>query len=423
MCILGNLLTLSHSIKLLEDQNGSTTSFKDVAIDTFSTIEAHTEFLFERPPTQIYQQLTHRPSRPPPKPKPPTRNPNTTFLYIRSADLELPHDENHIQTYLLRCPTCFRTTFTSLQGLLNHARISHSQDWGSHDECVRACAVADPGIDVDAGIEVGLGPVGILPGLRSLFQRAVGAHTANGSFSEAGNTAEIQPPQEPTSGLHLARTLGLHKDTPALAPFLGKQAIRRGIKEWDDGGVVDIDGFEEDNSWTTNGRERNSIKGSKPKRWRMPYMHRNDAESSIMDSHIVDAGDQFHSAIVQGDKQKTSNNIHSSPGETHVIDRNIEEERISKVGPTDAAIVPGIRLGTRFHFVARIVITDCSLWIPLGSLHSYFQHGQFSASAEVTQRCSRDIDRRQKNKIDNTHMWMLSVDSPSYVRRSYQMHS
>ena len=343
-----------------------------MAIDTLSAIETPSEFLFAREegrPTQAFAQQRYRPSRPPPKPKIPTRSPSATFLYIRSADLEPPYDENHIRTYLLRCPTCFRTTFTSLQGLLNHARISHSQEWGSHDECVRACAVSDEGIDASAGIEVGLGPAGILPGLRSLFQRAVGAHPANGPFFGSDNVAGCQ---ETTSGSHLARTLGLHKDTPALAPFLGKEATRRGIKEWDNDSVVDVDGFEGGDSQssprnTTNDRERGSVSGRESKRWRMPYMHRNDFEPTTAYSHVVIAA----SAVVPGDKQAISNHVYSSHGEMPPIDTRNEETTALEL-EADLTPAPGTNLpplGTRFHFGARIVITDHSLWIPPGSCH------------------------------------------------------
>jgi hypothetical protein len=294
--------------------------------------------------------------------------------------------------------------------------------------------VADSGMDVSAGIEVGLGPVGILPGLRSLFQRAVGAQSANGALSEADNAAELlghQPSQEPTSGSHLARTLGLHKDTPALAPFLGKQAIRRGIKEFDDGGVVDIDGFEEDNSQsaapgTTDDRERKSIKGWKSKRWRMPYMHRNDVEPTTTNSHIVVAEDNSPSAVLRGEEQTTSNVIHSGPGGKSSIDRNMEETAISKRESTDIALGSGVSLptlGTRFHFVARVVIVDRSLWIPLGSCHTSVTILCYPTSAELTQRSFRCVDRRQKTGIDHTHIWMISVESPSYVRHFFSIAS
>ena len=353
-------------------------SYRDVAIDTLSAIETPSEFLFAAeadPLDQTFPQQAQRPSRPPPRPKLPTRDPNTAFLYIKSADLEPPHDENNVQLYLLRCPTCFRTTFTSLQGLLNHARISHNQEWGSHDECVRACAVPDPNIETSDGIEVGLGPVGILPGLRSLFRRAVGVHSIHGpGVDSVKEHPECQLPQIPNPGSHLARTLGLHKDTPALAPFLGKHATRRGIKEWDADGVVDIDGFEDDNAQNTHDKnndwERDPIKGPKSKRWRMPYMRRNDVEPTTINCCMDGGGDNPPSAVVCGDDQ-ISSIIHAGPekGSTGTAS---QEVGILNLVSTDATLASGVgwpTLGTRFHFVARIVITDHSLWIPIGSYH------------------------------------------------------
>jgi hypothetical protein len=341
-----------------------------VAIDTLSAIEAPSEFLFVHEagiPAQAPPQQTYRRSRPPPRAKVPIRNPSTTFLYIRSTDLEPPHDEEQLQTYLLRCPTCFRTTFTSLQGLLNHGRISHNQEWGSHDECVRACAVADSSIDVSAGIEVGLGPVGILPGLRSLFQRAVGTQPTNGLFFEADSVAELpgaQPRMEPTLGLHLARTLGLHKDTPALAPFLGKQSTRRGIKVWDHDSVVDIDGFGDEDSQNelhtiTSDGESNPIKRHKPKRWRMTYMHRNDITPMLTNDDPI---------VLPSSEQICKGN-HSAPGEQSSVNPNTEETKSVKVEPTDTVLAPLPTPSTRFHFVARIVMADHSLWI--GSCYDF----------------------------------------------------
>jgi hypothetical protein len=200
-------------------------------------------------------------------------------------------------------------------------------------------------------------------------------------LSEANNAAAELPgcqlSQEPTSGSHLTRTLGLHKDTPALAPFLGKQAARRGIREFDNGGVVDIDSFEINTQSTVHGtadnREKKSIKECRSERWRMPYMHRNDVERTAVGSPII-VTDDSPSAVFRGDEQMAPNGVQSSPSQKSLIDRNIKETATSdlKLGSTDIAPSSGISLptsGTRFHFVARIVITDRSLWIPPGLCH------------------------------------------------------
>jgi hypothetical protein len=130
-----------------------------------------------------------------------------------------------------------RISFSSLQGLLNHARLAHNLEWGTHDECIRACAVPGNGTEVEGGVEVGLGPMGVLPGLRTIFQMAVGAHEnlQGESIIIASNS------QSPSMAPHLTQTLGLHEDSTTLAPYLGKQALRREIRVWDEDKHVDIE--------------------------------------------------------------------------------------------------------------------------------------------------------------------------------------
>lgn len=151
------------------------------------------------------------------------RDPSKTFLFIKSAHLE-PFS-NRVQTYVLICPACSRKSFTSLQGLLNHARISHGLEWGTHDECITACAVQDLDVDVEYGIEVGLTSTGILPGLRSLFQIAVGARSALHSVPQNGSDSQHQGSHtaETTPGSHLARTLVFTKIHQRSPPSLGRR--------------------------------------------------------------------------------------------------------------------------------------------------------------------------------------------------------
>jgi len=144
----------------------------------------------------------------------------------------------------LKMPGCSRTSFTSLQGLLNHARLTHSLEWGTHDECIRACAIPDNDMDVENGIEVGLGPGGILPALQTIFKMAVGATQNNGEEdpNTTENTVTLSDNEgSPQEGSHLIQTLGLHSDSPALAPFLGKEAIRRQINVFDTTEELDLE--------------------------------------------------------------------------------------------------------------------------------------------------------------------------------------
>ena len=103
----------------------------------------------------------------------------------------------------------------------------------------------------------------------------------------------------------------------------------------------------------------------------MAYTHRNDVEHATVDSHIV---------VVHNDEQIASDNIHFGPGGKSLTAGNTVETRTSKLEQTDYAGISLSTLGTRFHFVARIIITDRSLWMPLGSCHpSAFIWGHLGA--------------------------------------------
>ena len=132
-----------------------------------------------------------------------------------------------------------------MQGLLNHARLTHNLEWGTHEECINACAIPDNDLDTTWGIEVGIGPTGVLPGLRTIFQLAVGAHNiAQPPRLPEGVDNHAQLSEETARNspfTHLNQTLGLHDETPSLAVFLGKGAIRREIKIWDEHEEIDIE--------------------------------------------------------------------------------------------------------------------------------------------------------------------------------------
>ncbi|KAJ7200994.1 hypothetical protein GGX14DRAFT_699505 [Mycena pura] len=133
----------------------------------------------------------------------------------------------------------------------------------------------------------------MLPGLRSLFQRAVGA----------ADELEFE--------MALSRSLGFHAETPALASFLGKAPILRGVMVWDPDAVVDIDGVDDEQARTTL-------------RWRMPFSHRN---------------------IFRDTLPSTS----PAPPET------------LQPRPPSNTSAPA---QSRFHILARIVVVDRSLWLP-----------------------------------------------------------
>ncbi|KAG6862481.1 hypothetical protein C0995_000027 [Termitomyces sp. Mi166 len=376
-------LILQDSLK--KGSSASTTSFKDVALDVASTIEEPLSVIFEREVTHNIQSVpAHiaRPPRPPPRQKL-SRNPNGKFLYIRSSDLHPPYDENHVQTYLLRCPECLRQTFTSLQGLLNHARISHGTEWGTHDECVRACAVVDPDLDVEMGIEVGLGPNGILPGIRSLFQMAVGVHQASELMpgGDAQTAVVGSRVESHSSTSNLTKALGLHEDSPALAPFLGKEATRRSIKVWgNEDDLVDIEGFDDDSN-SLNDAETSTVAkvvlSDSRRPWRMHYTHRNDFEPERVEGTIQESTMNTYPALLVSHETSLS-------GAT-AADRPKENDSTRVDGVQNGLMGS---TGSRFYFQARISIVDRSLWVP--------------------------PEKREMSSHGHMYKWMISVDAPSY---------
>ncbi|KAJ7691278.1 hypothetical protein B0H17DRAFT_1201138 [Mycena rosella] len=286
--------------------------FKDVALDALAAIEAPAEILFARDEPAPRLDTRRLSFAKKPRKKPTARAPAAPkkggkFLYI--------HLEGSAAPRILRCPVCLRTEFGSLQGLFNHARGTHSLAWTTHDECVRQCACALDAVqggavdfaDLDAGAEVGSG--GILPGLRSLFERAVGDE----ALDFGGETV-------------LSRSLGYHVDTPALASFLGRAPIRRGVVVWDPEAVVDVDGLDVEKP------------RAKP-RWRMPFAHRNVYK---------DAPAPPASAASPVERA-------ASP-----------PPRTNAAAPANANTAPGLpTTSSRFHIASRIVVVDRSLWIPL----------------------------------------------------------
>jgi hypothetical protein len=226
--------------------NGSASSetFRDIALDALSAVENQSDFILTHglsPPSFL---KVHPPRSARRKSLISSFKPKPAFLYIHPNALlnAEANSQNHL--YLLKCPGCSRTSFTSLQGLLNHARLTHSLEWGTHDECIRACAIPDNDLDVENGTEVRLGPGGILPALQTIFKIAVGA-TQNKGEEDPNTTKNTTAPSNnegsSQASSHLIQTLGLHEDSPALAPFLGKQATRRQINVFDTTEELDLE--------------------------------------------------------------------------------------------------------------------------------------------------------------------------------------
>ena len=279
----------------------------------------------------------------------------------------------------LACVDCSRTDFSSLQGLLNHCRLSHKREFGSHDECVQCCAVLVEGLDDQAwvvanGTEVG----GItIPGLRRLFEIAVGGSRQTGPLlspkkvelpsSQHDSHEQVvasslekpadSPHEEPA---YITRTLGFHADTPALASFLGRAPNQRQIHSYDEEQNVDI---------FSDGAASQS-----KKHWRMVYSHRNKARSAL-------------DAVVE-----------VSP---------LAEDSVLEQPPPPSAETASLPQGpvSRFHIIPRVSIRDLSMWLSPSKFCKIHECPHILIHA----------DRRAKMPEGHTHRWRLHVSAPSYV--------
>jgi len=68
----------------------------------------------------------------------------TSDTHSSALGTETPLPACGDQVARLACPDCARTDFPSVQGLLNHCRLRHARELGSHDECIEQCAVLVP---------------------------------------------------------------------------------------------------------------------------------------------------------------------------------------------------------------------------------------------------------------------------------------
>ena len=246
----------------------------------------------------------------------------------------------------LACAQCSRSDFSNLQGLLNHCRLRHKVEYGSHDECVQSCAVLVPEQDRDWVIANGIELGGIsLPSLKRLFEIAVGAdsQTKLPAFASRATTtvlkaepADVQdiPPtaQTPEDSLstslaqpsaHLTQTLGYHADTPALAPFLGRAPKKRCINvRANEDECVEVEATDGDHA-------------SKYRVWRKSYTSRNISRKELDEVIPLDKPSN-----VDADKDKVD------------------------AGGYENYAAPHGMVGTRFHIAARVQVADYSLYVP-----------------------------------------------------------
>lgn len=281
--------------------------------------------------------------------------PPKRLLFLRNTATTPP------EVAKLACPQCSRSDFSNLQGLLNHCRLRHQLEYGSHDECVQSCAVLVPEEEREWVVQNGVEVAGIpLPSLRRLFEIAVGAG-ADGRLPLLSKSVtpaphapktdtedELSTPVPPAANTrtdfsgssatqpsaHVTKTLGYHVDTPALAQFLGRAPKKRCIYvRANEDDVVDI----EDTS-AGSGLQRKAM-------WRESHTHRNIARKEL--DEVVASSELPANGVVQKvDEQK----VQHSQAEGNLFE----------------AKSPSLRVlaGTRFHIAARVQVSDFSLYIP-----------------------------------------------------------
>ena len=349
-------------------------SLREASLDALDAIEAPCSIIFNResrlapPPVPLLANIPP-PATPPTDPLPsrtsarstrtrglarPPPAPPKRLLFLRDTSTNPP------EIAKLACSVCSRSDFSNLQGLLNHCRLRHQLEYGSHDECVQSCAVLVPEAERDFVVANGIELAGVsLPSLRRLFEIAVGGGE-NVRLPEPPTKASAPPPppvklEAPDASLpshseaaasesppfrqtpsttqqssHVSRTLGYHADTPALAPFLGKTPKQRRINvRANEDDPVDIEG-----SSGSSGLQARSM-------WRKPYTHRNAARKEL--DEIVPLLELPANIEAKPEEEKTEGKDHPTKE---------EKSRLQMLS------------GTRFHIAARIQVADYSLFIP-----------------------------------------------------------
>ena len=335
-------------------KTGDDDDFQAAALDALRVAEEPSKPLFDREVLEVERPPISPPpvssTEPPLHPRNVTRGtssrardrgpvqPARKLLFLRNTNTD------PLEIAKLACPDCARSDFSNLQGLLNHCRIRHSREFGSHDECIQSCAVIVPDEERDWVVASGTELGGIsLPSLRRLFELAVGAgdivripglrkeSEPTRDTATAGEAHMDVLQTEPGASTELTKTLGYHKDTPALAPFLGREPKKRVINVYDDPDeLLDI---LDDSAGPTN-----SLAARRG--WRKHYSHRNAARAEL-DEVLPNSAE--HPVV-------------HSPNDHPHCQTPAEFGSSAAVGVTSS----------RFHIVARVKVADSSLWIPPG---------------------------------------------------------
>ena len=326
------------------------------------------------------------------------RNPNSNLklLFIRSVSTSSdplgtpPQSELDTSVARIQCSDCGRWDFSNLQGFLNHCRIRHQREYGSHDECIQECSVLVTSSERDWVLQNGTEITGVgIPSLRRLFEIAVGRKTSLFPTPKVDPSPDLDTPAikreegvilgDP-EGTHLLKTLGVHEETPALAAILGRRAARRQIRVFDEDEPVDVE-----NSDGNPGSKR---------RWKMSYSHRNLARPELE----VDL--------------KLTPDTRPMPSPSIVNTRSRGESRREVIPDT------GKFGSTRFHITCRVMVTDRSRWLSPGGFRD--PPPNLSVGCRDFSDLLNCSDLRSSARPDDTHSWIIAIQSPSYVSRHRQ---
>ncbi|KZT25417.1 hypothetical protein NEOLEDRAFT_1133801, partial [Neolentinus lepideus HHB14362 ss-1] len=331
-------LLLQESLSTELESRDATSDYRTSAVDALQAIEVPCDALLSREPFRVTPpQTAEQILRTPPAAESlvdsrrrVTRKGRVSYAPSKPKCLFIRHNADAGPVLAkIQCPDCGRADFPNLQGCFNHCLLKHKKQYGSHDECIRRCVVVVPEEEMEwvlsNGVEINGGN---LPSLRRLFQIAVS--TAGDVMEQSVHSVKIvsdvpqtteQKDVESSSSVHLTRTLGLHKDTPSLAPFLGKAPQRRCVNVYNEEEDVDILG----------GIQPTLQQRRRPHDWHKSYQHRNQARPEL--DVVLEVPNSVADQLLDNS---------SRPAQTV---------------PLDAA-------GTRFHIMARVIIADRSLWIP-----------------------------------------------------------
>ena len=322
------------------------------------------------------------------------RNPNSNvkLLFIRNISISSeprgtpPFSEPNSDVARIECSDCGRWDFSNLQGFLNHCRIRHQREYGSHDESIQECSVLVTPSERDWVLQNGTEITGVgIPSLRRLFEIAVGKKTSlfptpKSELSTDHDALVIEVEEHAVAGEHemegtyLSRTLGVHQETPALATILGRRAARRQIRVFSEDELVDI---------------VNTDDPPRPNRkWKMSYFHRNLARPELEVNLELTSDNWSTLSPPIGD---------AGDGRERGCEVALDTEKLRS---------------TRFHITCRVMVTDRSRWL---------SPGKPRCLPWVAGWLMRPLRSPQHSEIrspalpDDTHSWILAVRSPSYV--------